>query len=353
MDVSLTITIPRPDDWHVHLREGDMLQAVIGYTSQRFRYAMVMPNLSTPIATTEQARTYLQLIKEVTPLSSPDFRPLMTLYCSDQLRVQDLLQGHAEGIVKAVKYYPAGATTNSQSGGSAMLDYSQVFSSMEEHRIPLLVHAESTDPDVDIYDREAVFLERELKTICERFPEMKITVEHISTSDGIDFVNGHKQVGGSITPHHLSRNRSDMISPSFHADLFCKPVINSEEDRKKLVETAISGDPSFFLGTDSAPHPTEAKYGKNAKAGVFNAAYGLEVVAEVFAKENRLDQLAAFASYNGSAFYGYSHSDENIVLTRQEVELEVATHLSTQSGNKVVLFGIEEASHWTIETETV
>ena len=287
--MSETITIPRPDDWHVHLREGDMLQAVIGYTSRRFRYAMVMPNLSTPVATTEQAAMYLEQIREVTPPDSPDFRPLMTLYCSDQLEIDDLSHGYSEGIVKAVKYYPAGATTNSQSGGSAMMNYNHIFEAMEEKTIPLLVHAESTDDNVDIFDREAAFLERELSLVCERFPELKVTVEHISTSDGIEFVKAHTQVGGSITPHHLSRNRSDMISPAFHADLFCKPVINSEHDRLTLVETAISGDPSFFLGTDSAPHPTHAKYGKDAKAGIFNAAYGLEVIAEIFATENKLD----------------------------------------------------------------
>ena len=348
--MSETITIPRPDDWHVHLREGAMLQAVIGYTSRRFRYAMVMPNLSTPVATTEQAAMYLEQIRNVTPLDSPDFRPLMTLYCSDQLKIDDLSHGHSEGIVKAVKYYPAGATTNSQSGGSAMMNYTHIFEAMEEKKIPLLVHAESTDDNVDIFDREAAFLERELSLVCERFPELKVTVEHISTSDGIDFVKSHPQVGGSITPHHLSRNRSDMISPAFHPDLFCKPVINSEQDRLTLVETAISGDPSFFLGTDSAPHPTHAKYGKDAKAGIFNAAYGLEVIAEIFATENKLDNLSAFTSVNGATFYGYEPSQENITLHRSSLDPERATHISTENGNQVVLFGAEEASQWTIST---
>ena len=348
--MSDTIIIPRPDDWHVHLREGDMLQAVIGYTSRRFRYAMVMPNLSTPVATTEQASMYLEQIRKVTPPDSPDFRPLMTLYCSDQLEIEDLRHGHSEGIVKAVKYYPAGATTNSQSGGSAMMNFNHIYEAMEEKRIPLLVHAESTDDDVDIFHREAAFLERELALVCEQFPELKVTVEHISTSDGIDFVKAHPQVGGSITPHHLARNRSDMISPAFHADLFCKPVINSEQDRTTLVETAISGDPSFFLGTDSAPHPTHAKYGKDAKAGIFNAAYGLEVVAEIFATANKLDNLAAFTSVNGATFYGYEPSQETITLHRSSLDPEKATHISTEDGNQVVLFGVEEASQWTVST---
>ena len=348
--MSDTIIIPRPDDWHVHLREGDMLQAVIGYTSRRFRYAMVMPNLSTPVATTEQASMYLEQIRKVTPPDSPDFRPLMTLYCSDQLEIKDLCHGHSEGIVKAVKYYPAGATTNSQSGGSAMMNFNHIYEAMEEKRIPLLVHAESTDDNVDIFHREAAFLERELALVCEQFPELKVTVEHISTSDGIDFVKAHPQVGGSITPHHLARNRSDMISPAFHADLFCKPVINSEQDRTTLVETVISGDPSFFLGTDSAPHPTHAKYGKDAKAGIFNAAYGLEVVAEIFATANKLDNLAAFTSVNGATFYGYEPSQETITLHRSSLDPEKATHISTEDGNQVVLFGVEEASQWTVST---
>ncbi|HJM28919.1 MAG: dihydroorotase [Acidimicrobiales bacterium] len=350
--MALTITIPRPDDWHVHLRDGEMLDAVIGYTSLRFRYAMVMPNLTTPIATTDQAVTYRNLINDATPPESPDFHPLMTLYCTDQLEVQDLLRGHKEEIVEAVKYYPAGATTNSQSGGSSMMDYSHIFESMQEHGIPLLVHAESTNPNIDIYDREAAFLEQELQDICNNFPEMKITVEHISTSAGVDFVNAYETLGASVTPHHLSRNRSDMISPAFHADLFCKPVINSENDRQTLVSTVTSGNPSFFLGTDSAPHPTKAKYGKEAKAGIFNAAYGLEVVAEIFASEDKIDQLPAFTSENGAAFYGYEPSEEQLVLTREQVEIEVATHLSTQSGKEVVLFGTEEASHWTIKAKT-
>jgi dihydroorotase len=329
-----------------------MLDAVIGYTSLRFRYAMVMPNLSTPIATTDQAITYRDLINQATPEASPDFQPLMTLYCSEQLKADDLLQGHKEKIVEAVKYYPAGATTNSQSGGSSMMDFAHLFTVMQDQGIPLLVHAESTDPHIDIYDREAAFLENELDSICNNFPEMKITVEHISTSTGVDFVNAHETVGASVTPHHLSRNRSDMISPAFHADLFCKPVINSENDRKALVQTVTNGNPSFFLGTDSAPHPTKAKYGKEAKAGIFNAAYGLEVVAEIFATENKLENLPAFTSENGATFYGYAPSEEHLVLTREQVEIEVATHLSTESGNEVVLFGAEEASHWTIQAST-
>ena len=311
---------------------------------------MVMPNLSTPVATTQQAAMYLQQIHDVTPPDSPDFRPLMTLYCSDYLQIEDLKSGHSQGIVKAVKYYPAGATTNSQSGGSAMMNYSHVFEAMADNQIPLLVHAESTDDNVDIFDREAAFLERELAIVCEQFPELKVTVEHISTSAGIDFVKAHPQVGGSITPHHLSRNRSDMISPSFHADLFCKPVINSETDRLTLVETAISGNPSFFLGTDSAPHPSREKYGKDAKAGIFNAAYGLEVVAEIFSAENKLENLATFASVNGAIFYGYEPSQQNITLHRSPIDPEKATHISTEMGNQVVLFGAEEASRWTIDS---
>ena len=329
-----------------------MLDAVIGYTSLRFRYAMVMPNLSTPIATTDQAITYRTLINQATPEASPDFHPLMTLYCSDQLQVEDLLHGHKEKIVEAVKYYPAGATTNSQSGGSSMMDFAHIFTAMQEQGIPLLVHAESTNPNIDIYDREAAFLEQELAVVCNNFPEMKITVEHISTSDGVNFVNAHETVGASVTPHHLSRNRSDMISPAFHADLFCKPVINSENDRQTLVQTVTSGNTSFFLGTDSAPHPTKSKYGKEAKAGIFNAAYGLEVVAEIFAAEKKLENLPAFTSENGAAFYGYEPSEEHLILIREQVEIEVATHLSTESGKEVVLFGAEEASHWTIQTST-
>ena len=347
--MSKELVIVRPDDWHLHLRDEDFLPITVNESAKSFARAIIMPNLVPPITKLIDAENYKRrILSALKPNLS--FDPLMTLYLTEETDPKEVKEGFLSGQISAVKLYPAGATTNSQSGGSAMMNYNHIFEALEEKKIPLLVHAESTDDNVDIFDREAAFLERELSQVCERFPELKVTVEHISTSDGIDFVKAHPQVGGSITPHHLSRNRSDMISPAFHADLFCKPVINSEQDRLTLVETAISGDPSFFLGTDSAPHPTHAKYGKDAKAGIFNAAYGLEVIAEIFATENKLDNLSAFTSVNGATFYGYEPSQENITLHRSSLDPERATHISTENGNQIVLFGVEEASQWTIST---
>jgi len=346
--VDLTIRIPRPDDWHVHLRDGAMLEAVVGYTANRFRYAMIMPNLSHPVATTELAEHYRQRILNAAGDQSAGFHPLMTLYCSSNLEQDDLLKGHETGIVKAVKYYPAGATTNSSQGGENILDFIELFETMADHGIPLLVHAESTNTEIDLFDREAAFLETELHPLCEQVPTLQVTVEHVSTSAGVDFVLEHSRVAASVTPHHLSRNKSDLLSPEFDPDLFCKPIINSEPDRQAIVDVVTSGNPSFFLGTDSAPHPTSEKYGEQAKAGIFNAAYGLEVVAEIFAKENKIENFSAFASTNGAAFYGYEPSEDELVLTRKQVEVELASTLSTSDGDQVVLFGIDEASHWTV-----
>ncbi|MEC7924283.1 MAG: dihydroorotase [Actinomycetota bacterium] len=348
--MDLTIRIPRPDDWHVHLRDGAMLEAVVGYTANRFRYAMIMPNLSPPVSSTKLAEHYRKRIIEAAGDQSPEFQPLMTLYCSANLDKDDLLQGYEAGVVTAVKYYPAGATTNSSHGGENILDFIELFETMAEHKIPLLVHAESTNTDIDLFDREAAFLEQELHPLCEQIPDLQVTVEHVSTRAGVDFVLEHPRVGASVTPHHLSRNKSDLLTPEFDPDLFCKPIINSESDRQAIVAVVTSGDPSFFLGTDSAPHPTSEKYGEQAKAGIFNAAYGLEVVAEIFAEENTVENFSAFASQNGAAFYGYEPSEDELLLTRKQVEVELASTLSTSDGDQVVLFGVNEASHWTIST---
>ena len=348
--MDLTIQIPRPDDWHVHLRDGAMLEAVVGYTASRFRYAMIMPNLSTPIASTELAQHYRQRIIDAAGDQSPAFHPLMTLYCSSSLKEDDLLRGYEAGVVKAVKYYPVGATTNSSHGGNNILDFVELFETMAEHGIPLLVHAESTNTEIDIFDREAAFLVQELDPLCERIPNLQVTVEHVSTSAGVEFVFEHPRVGASVTPHHLSRNKSDLLTPEFDPDLFCKPIINSETDRQAIVSAATSGNPSFFLGTDSAPHPSSEKYGEEAKAGIFNAAYGLEVVAEIFAKENKIENFPAFVAENGAAFYGYQPSSDRLLLTKKQVDIELASTLSTTDGDQVVLFGIDEASQWTVSS---
>ncbi len=343
-----SITIPFPDDWHVHLRDGDMLDAVVGYTARRFRYSMVMPNVVPPITSTAEAEKYRDRILASTPDDAVDFRPVMALYCSPDIDLADLRAGIDSGVVAAVKYYPAGATTNSESGGTSLLAFRDLFEVLADTDTRLLVHAEATDPAIDIFDREAAFLEDQLAPLCEAMPELLVTVEHVSTRAGVDFVATHPQCAATVTPHHLARERSDLLADGMRPDLYCKPVINSSDDQAALIDAATSGDPAFMLGTDSAPHPTTAKYGPKAKAGVFNAAYGLEVVADVFRNHGALDQLGAFVSSNGCAVYGVDAPEATLELSHEPVDRDLATDLSTSSGDSVVLFGTEEASQWTV-----
>ncbi len=345
--MTLSIEIPRPDDWHVHLRDDAMLAAVAGYTARRFRYAMVMPNLVPPVTSVAAASAYRDRILEAAP-DGVDFRPLMTLYCSPEVDIDDLRRGQEAGVVAAVKYYPAGATTNSEAGGAAMADFLPLFEAMADMGMRLLVHAESTDPAIDIFDREAAFLVDELGPVCEKLPELGVTVEHVSTAAGVEFVAEHPQAVASVTPHHLARDRTDLLADGMRPDLYCKPVINSKHDRQVILDAVASGDPSFFLGTDSAPHPTTAKYGPKAKAGVFNAAYGLEVVAEELAQASALEALPGFVSHHGAAVYGVEPSTERIRLTRELVDVDLATTLRTDAGDEVVLFGADEAARWSV-----
>ncbi len=343
-----SVVIPQPDDWHVHLRNDEMLDAVVGYTARRFRYAMVMPNLLPPIVSTESAAHYRDQILAAAPNDAPDFSPVMAVYCSPLVDPNDLRAGIEQGVIAAVKYYPAGATTNSELGGTSLNDFAHLFEVLIATGSRLLVHAEATDPSIDIFDREAAFLTDQLAPLCDRFPELAVTVEHVSTRAGVDFVAAHPQAAATITPHHLARERSDLLANGMKPDLYCKPVINSADDRNALVTAATSGNPDFMLGTDSAPHPTTAKYGPTAKAGVFNAAYGLEVVADVFSVAGALDNLGAFVSGNGCAIYGVDTPETTITLTSESVDVEVATSLATTSGDEVVLFGAEEATRWTV-----
>ena len=341
---SVEITIPRPDDWHVHLRDDAMLAAVVPYTARRFRYAIVMPNLVPPLVRVADAAAYRDRILAAAP-SGHDFRPEMTLYCSAEVTPDDLAAGLRDGIVRAVKYYPAGATTNSEAGGTAMLDFEAIYEVLIAHGARLLVHAEATDPAVDIFDREAHFLEHQLAPLCDRFPELLVTVEHVSTAAGLDFVRAHPAMAATITPHHLTRDRADLLATGMRPDLYCKPIINSPEDRAALAAIATSGDPSVLLGTDSAPHPSAAKYSAKASAGVFNAAYGLEVVAELFFRHDALEHLAAFVSHNGCAVYGVDRPTETLTLRREPSSPEATV---TVGDDHVVHFGTDEAARWSV-----
>jgi len=342
------VDLAAPDDWHVHLRDDEMLATVAPITARSFRYALVMPNLIPPIATAAAAARYRDRVLDVVgDQGRADFEPIMALYLTEQLTVDDLVAGFDDQIVHAVKYYPAGATTNSASGGTSLALFRPVLEAMAARGIPLLVHAESTDPAIDIYDRERAFLDTELAAVVADLPGLAVTVEHLSTKSGAEFVLANDNVSGSITPHHLACDRSDLLANGLRPDLYCKPIINSADDRRALVAAATSGSPDFFLGTDSAPHPGAHKYGPEAKPGIFNAPFALSVVAEVFHQADALDNLEAFTSLNGCRHYGFKPSDARIRLRRTAPE-SVATEVITSGGAVVKIFGVAEASLWSV-----
>jgi len=344
---TVTLEIGTPDDWHVHLRDDDMLAAVTPFTSRCFRHALVMPNLVPPVTTTAMAAAYRdRILAAAGPDARPDFTPLMGLYLNDDLSADDLLAGVADGVVFAAKYYPAGATTNSEAGGASLIGYRSVLEVMAGAGVPLLVHAESTDPAVDVFDREAVFIETELVPVVEALPELRVTVEHISTRAGLDLVRERANLGGSITPHHLTCDRSDLLANGLRPDLYCKPVINSREERIAIAAAATSGDPSFFLGTDSAPHPMTRKHAAQGSAGIFNAPYALEVVAELFHELGALDRLEGFTSHHGPDHYGLPRSEQRVRLTRDGAA-EPTEHVVTADGTEVRIFGADAARRWT------
>ncbi len=354
-----SVEIAVPDDWHVHLRDDHMLAAVTPYTARWFRHALVMPNLVPPIVDSVRAADYRErILAAAGPEARPDFTPVMALYLTPEVTVDDLRAGVEAGIVIGCKYYPAGATTNSEAGGTAILAHRPLLEYLAEAGVPLLVHAEATDPAIDIFDREAVFLERELVPLVAELPELRVTVEHLSTAAGVDFVRRHPAVRGTITPHHLTCDRSDLLANGMRPDLFCKPIINTAENREALVAAATSGAPDFFLGTDSAPHPFSSKYRANVSAGIFNAPFALPVVAEVFHRADALDHLEAFTSLNGCRHYGYPPSTDRLRLTRRgsagpglgDGTGDGPDEIVTAAGDRVRIFGVAEAARWSVET---
>ena len=348
---AVSLEIDAPDDWHVHLRDDEMLDAVAPFTANVFRHAVVMPNLVPPVTSTAAAAAYRErILAAAGPDARADFTPVMVLYLNDQLDTADLIAGAADGIVFGAKYYPAGATTNSAAGGASLLGYRPVLEAMAGAGIPLLVHAESTDPAIDLFDREADFIEKQLLPVVEQIPELRVTVEHISTRAGLDIVQDHPQVGGSITPHHLTCDRSDLLANGMRPHLYCKPVINSREERLAIVAAATSGNPSFFYGTDSAPHPLSAKESAKVAAGVFNAPYALEVVAELFHELDVLDRLEGFVSHHGADHYGVERASARIRLTRRaDADVEPADAVFTADGTEVRIFGVDAARRWSWE----
>ncbi len=311
------LTITRPDDWHLHLRDGASLKAVLADTANRFARAIVMPNLRPPVTTTDLAESYRQRILANLPNSSK-FEPLMTLYLTDNTSPEEIIKAKASGFVHGVKLYPAGATTNSDSGVTGFDACERALDAMQKHGMPLLVHAEVTDADVDVFDREKVFIDRNMKPLLARFPELKVIFEHITTRDAAQFVAAAPaNVAATITPHHLLMNRNAMFAGGMRPHHYCLPILKREEHRLALVDAAISGSPKFFLGTDSAPHPKSAKESACGCAGMYSAHAGIELYAEVFEAANALDKLEAFSSFYGADFYGLPRNQDHITLVKE------------------------------------
>jgi len=311
------ITIRRPDDWHVHLRDGDMLKAVAPHTARQFARAIVMPNLVPPITTPEAGSAYRARIVEA---AGPGFTPLMTCYLTDSTSPDELARGFEDGAWIAAKLYPAGATTNSASGVTDVRNIYPVLERMQAIGMVLCVHGEVTDPRIDVFDREREFLDRVLRPVVREFPELKIVLEHITTVDAVDWVRD-MVVAATITPQHLMINRNAMFAGGLRPHAYCLPVPKREEHRLAIRMTAVSGLPNVFLGTDSAPHSREAKESSCGCAGIFNAPFALESYAAVFEEEGALDHFEAFASENGARFYGLPLNEGTVTLERAEVQV--------------------------------
>lgn len=312
-----SLVIRRPDDWHLHVRDGAALSSVIGFTAAQFARAIIMPNLKPPVTTTELARAYRKRILEALPAGST-FQPLMTLYLTDRTERDEVDRAKASGFVHGFKLYPAGATTNSDSGVTDIANIHGVLQRMSELGMVLQVHGEVTNPDVDVFDREARFIETVLAPLANRFPQLKIVFEHITTKQAVDFVRGsRKGIGATITPQHLLLNRTAIFAGGIRPHYYCLPVLKTEPDRVALVEAATSGDPRFFLGTDSAPHARHTKENACGCAGMFSAHAAIELYAEVFDAADSLPRLEGFASEFGADFYGLPRNEQRMYLSRK------------------------------------
>jgi dihydroorotase len=338
-----TIAIRQPDDWHVHLRDGQMLSAAVHYTARQFARAIVMPNLSPPVTTFLAAEAYRARILATLP-TSVRFTPLMTIYLTDHSDPNDIAAGFENGVVTACKLYPAHATTNSAHGVTNIRAIYPVLERMERIGMPLLVHGEVTDPEIDIFDREAAFIERILVPALREFPALKLVFEHITTADAVAFVeSAPAHVAATITPHHLQINRNAMFAGGIRPHYYCLPVAKRESHRLALRRAATSGSAKFFLGTDSAPHPVSDKESACGCAGIFNAPVAIESYATVFDEEDALDKLEGFASEHGPRFYGLPLNQDRILLVQQAMDVPETCDLG---GNEVVPFHAGSTLLW-------
>ena len=325
------VTIIRPDDWHLHLRDGDHMRAVLPDTARRFARAVVMPNLLPPVTTSAMALAYRGRILSALP-EGMKFTPLMTLYLTDRTTGEEIQRARQSGMVHAIKYYPAGATTNSDSGVTALTRCEDALAAMAQCDLPLLVHGEVTSPDVDIFDREKIFIDRVLIPMLSKYSRLRVVFEHITTRDAVRFVLGTPpRVAATITAHHLLLNRNTLFAGGIRPHHYCLPILKREEDRQALIRAAVSGNSKFFLGTDSAPHARNTKEAACGCAGIYTAHAGIELYAEIFDAANALDRLEGFASIHGPDFYGLPRNQDRITLEKQarRVPQELPFHEGT------------------------
>ncbi|WP_210527784.1 dihydroorotase [Rubellimicrobium arenae] len=343
------LTLRRPDDWHLHLRDGAMLRAVAPHSARDFGRAIIMPNLVPPVVTMAQAAAYRDRIREALPPGSR-FEPLMTLYLTEATDPDDVARAYLSGTAQAVKLYPAGATTNSHAGVRDLGKVRPVLERMAEIGMTLCIHGEVVDPDVDIFDREAVFIDRVLKPLRRRVPDLRIVLEHVTTQDGVDFVRDQpRNVAATITTHHLVINRNAILAGGIRPHYYCLPVAKREAHRIALVQAAVSGDERFFLGTDSAPHLDQAKLQPCGCAGCFTAPVTLPILAEVFEAAEALDKLESFVSLNGPRYYGLPPNDDRVTLVRGEAWTAPPAIL-TDDG-PVTVFDPGFPLHWRLEDQ--
>lgn len=340
--------IRRPDDWHLHLRDGEMMAGVIAHTADHIGRAIIMPNLVPPVVTTADALAYLDRITAHVPEGS-SFSPQMTLYLTEMTDPEDVAAGAASGLVRALKLYPAGATTNSDSGVRNFDAVMPVLDRMAEIGLPLCVHGEVTDPRIDIFDREAVFIDKVLDPLRRRVPDLRVVMEHVTTRDGIEYVMSAAQgLAATLTTHHLIINRNHILVGGIRPHYYCLPIAKREEHRLSLRAAAVSGDPRFFSGTDSAPHSDPTKETACGCAGCFTAPNNIACLAHVFEEENALDRLEGFVSEHGARFYGQPPADDRITLVRSDTPVQYPDKIDTRAGS-VTVFDPGFPLHWKIE----
>jgi len=342
------IEIIKPDDWHVHFRDDEILKAVVPETSRHFARSIVMPNLVPPILNAEQANEYKKRIEKAIP-PKDSFEPLMTIYLTEETNKEELKDAYKSRAVFAVKLYPAGATTNSDSGVKDIQKVMPILETMAEIGMPLLIHGEVTNKEIDIFDREKVFVDQKLDFICQKLPELKITLEHITTKEATEYIiQGNKNLAASITPHHLVLNRNALFVGGIRPHHYCLPILKREIHRKSLVKAAVSGNSKFFLGTDTAPHLLSDKESACGCAGIFNATYCLPILAQLFDNENSLKNLQNFVSQNGAKHYGLEFNKEKILLVKESNNLIFREYLNIEK-EKIKIFNPNFSVYWKIK----